>query len=142
MSVINTEFFQKCIETLKKSYDMLKSCNEGSVDYELYRNSLVKSFEMCLEQSGKLLRKKLYPYFSGKKEVDMLSFKDLFRWAHKKSLLEEQEVERWFHYRDNRNNTAHDYGVEFAQETLALIDDFINDAENLEKVIAVDSANE
>ena len=30
-------------------------------------------------------------------------------------------VERWFAYRDNRNNTAHDYGENFAKETLCLM---------------------
>ena len=89
----------------------------------MYRNSLVKSFEMTLEQDGKLLRKKLTPFFAGKKAVDSLNFKDLFRYALKFSLMTENEVNRWFKYRDNRNNTAHDYGVGFAEDTLLLIDD-------------------
>ena len=37
------------------------------------------------------------------------------------------EVERWFQYRDNRNNTAHDYGAAFAHETLRLIPPFLQD---------------
>jgi hypothetical protein len=31
-------------------------------------------------------------------------------------------------YRDNRNSTEHDYGVNFAEETLVLLPDFIKDA--------------
>lgn len=135
MSEINTEFLQKCLETLKKSYEMLKQSQENSIEYEMYRNSLVKSFEMTLEQSGKLLRKKLLPYFATKKSVDALSFKDLFRYANKHSLLNEDEVKRWFLYRDNRNNTAHDYGRAFAEETLKLIDDFIKDVKSLKTII-------
>ena len=38
-------------------------------------------------------------------------------------------------YRDNRNNTAHDYGRAFAEETLALVDDFLQDVKNLKAVI-------
>lgn len=38
-------------------------------------------------------------------------------------------------YRDNRNNTTHDYGQSFAEETLVLIDDFIADAKKLKEVI-------
>ncbi len=135
MSNINTEYLQKCLETLEKSYLMIKMSDEGSIDYEMYRNSLVKGFEMTLEQSGKLLRKKLSPYFASKKASDKLSFKDLFRYALKHSLLDEKAVERWFKYRDNRNNTAHDYGRSFAEETLLLIDDFILDVKELKKVI-------
>lgn len=135
MSEINTEYLEKCILTLEKSYEMLQKSEEGSIDYELYRNSLVKGFEMTLEQSGKLLKKVLNPYFASKKAVDMLSFKDIFRQAHKHSLISEEETARWLKYRDNRNNTAHDYGQAFAEETLSLIKDFLIDAKNIEKVI-------
>lgn len=135
MSEINTEYLNRCLETLKKSYEMIKSVPENSIEYEMYRNSLVKGFEMTLEQSGKLLKKKLVPYFATKKSVDTLSFKDIFRNANKCSLLKEEAVNRWFKYRDNRNNTAHDYGKAFAEETLSLIEDFIKDTEELIKVI-------
>lgn len=135
MQNINTEYLQKCIATLEKSYEMLKKAEKESIDYELYRNSLVKGFEMTLEQSGKLLKKVLNPYFASKKAVDSLYFKDLFREAHKHSLISEEETKRWINYRDNRNNTAHDYDQAFAEETLSLIEDFLNDAKNLKKVI-------
>ena len=133
--MINTEYLERCIETLEKSYSCIKTVEEGSIDYEMYRNSLVKSFEITLEQSGKLLKKRLTPYFASKKAVDMLTFKDLFREAHKHSLLDKDEIERWFKYRDNRNNTAHDYGKSFAEETLSLMDNFLIDVYNLKEII-------
>lgn len=133
--MINTEYLERCIETLEKSYACIKTVQEGSIDYEMYRNSLVKSFEITLEQSGKLLRKRLTPYFASKKAVDMLTFKDLFREAHKHSLVNKEEVEHWFTYRDNRNNTAHDYGQNFAEKTLTLIDNFLKDVYHLKEII-------
>ncbi len=135
MSNINTQHLQKCIETLEKSYQMLKQTKEDTIDYEIYRNSLVKGFEMTLEQSAKLLKKKITPYFVSKRAVDTLSFKDIFRHAHKYSMIKEAETIRWMKYRDNRNSTAHDYGIAFAKETLALIDDFLFDAKNLKEII-------
>ena len=135
MTSINTEYLSRCLETLEKSYELIKAVQPDSIEYEVYRNSLVKGFEMTLEQSGKLLRKKLVPYFASKKIVDTLSFKDLFRNALKYSLIDEQTVERWFSYRDNRNSTAHDYGRAFAEETLMLIDDFVKDVKSLKKII-------
>jgi len=93
---ISTEYLQKCIDTLEKSYIMFKSADEDTIEYEMYRNSFVKSFEMTIEQSAKLLRKKLCPYFPSKKAADMLTFKDIFRYAHKHSLLTSEETERWF----------------------------------------------
>jgi len=135
MGDISVEYLEKCIKTLEQSYKLLLTVQEGSIDYEMYRNSLVKGFELTLEQSGKLLRKRLTPYFATKKAVDQLTFKDLFRYALKHSLLTEDETQRWFKYRDNRNNTAHDYGKSFAEETLSLIDDFIKDAYKIRDVI-------
>ena len=135
MSEISTEYLQKCIATLEKSYEMLIQTQEGTIDYELYRNSLVKGFEMTLEQSGKLLKKKIAPYFATKKALDALTFKEIFRHAHKFSLITEDEVKRWMKYRDNRNHTAHDYGQSFAEETLSLVKDFLVDVKELQKVI-------
>ena len=114
---------------------MIKTVDEVSIDYEMYRNSLVKSFEITLEQSGKLLRKVLLKYYPSKKAVDSLTFKDLFRAAGKFTLLSDDEISRWMKYRDNRNNTAHDYGQAFAEETLTLIEDFIKDVNYLKSVI-------
>ncbi|GMO61913.1 MAG: nucleotidyltransferase substrate binding protein [Rickettsiales bacterium] len=133
--MINTEFLNKSIETLEKSYQLLQKADKDSIDYEMYRNSLVKSFEMVIEQTGKLLRKRLLPYFSTKREVDNLIYKDLFKNASKFSLITQEETERWFKYRDNRNETAHDYGEQFANDTLSLIDDFLIDAKKIEEVI-------
>ena len=42
-----------------------------------------------------------------------------------------EQYERWLVYRDNRNNTAHDYGKKFAEVTLELLSDFIKDAQAL-----------
>lgn len=132
---ISTEHLHRCIETLEKSYELIKNAQEGSVDYEMYRNSLVRGFEITLEQAGKLLRKKITAFFATNKAVDTLSFKDIFRQAAKHSLLSPEELERWFKYRDNRNNTAHDYGQSFAEETLVLIDTFLQDVISLKRII-------
>ncbi len=49
--------------------------------------------------------------------------------------MTEDEVKRWFMYRDNRNNTAHDYGKAFAEETLKLMDNFFKDVYHLKEII-------
>lgn len=135
MGTINTDYLERCIKTLEQSYTMLNKAEEGSIEYEIYRNSLVKGFEMTIEQSGKLLRKKLAPYFSSKRELDKVNFKDLYRHALKHSLLDVDEVQRWFSYRDNRNNTSHDYGQQFAEQTLRLTSSFIQDAWRLKEMV-------
>lgn len=128
---IETGYLNKCIDTLQKAYDMIMSVSVDDAHYDLYRSAVVKEFEIILEQSGKLLRKALKPYFHSSKEVDRLYFKDVFRHAVLRGIISDEAGERWLRYRDNRNDTAHDYGVEFANTTLELIPQFIKDAQAL-----------
>ncbi len=138
MSEIHTEYLERCIQTLEKAHLMLKQSKENSIDYDLFRSALIKTFEITLEQSGKLLKKKITPFFATKKAADSLSFKDIFRYAHQYSFLTEEETKRWLKYRDNRNNTAHDYGEIFAKETLILMEDFLKDVKTLKRVVDED----
>ena len=131
MTTLNTEHLQRCIETLDQSFRLLNQEKPTSVAYEIFRNATIKGYELTLETAGKLLRKSLKPYFATAKEVDQLIFKDLFRYANKHGLLTPEETKRWFAYRDNRNNTAHDYGIGLAEETLTLLPAFLEDVKQL-----------
>ena len=132
---IDTAFFLRCILTLEQAYTLLNKADPSSIAYDMYRSAAVKEFELILEQAGKLLKKCLKPHFHSARAVDRLVFKDLFRHGAQYDLLSLEQAERWMLYRDNRNNTAHDYGVHFAEKTLGLLPQFILDAKSLEKVI-------
>jgi len=132
---IDTQFYKRCILTLEQAHMLLQESEIDSIHYEMYRSACVKEFEIILEQSGKLLKKCLKPYFHSPKPVDKLVFKDIFRQAAQHDLITIEAVERWIEYRDNRNNTAHDYGVKFAETTLVLLPQFIQDAGALEVMI-------
>lgn len=133
--MINTEFLEKCIKSLELSYKLLKEQDSSSTLYDVYRSATVKKFELILEQSGKLLKKSLYPYFVNNKEVDKLTFKNIFRYGHKHNFIDENAVLRWFEYRDSRNETAHNYGKSLAQKTIEFTTKFIIDSKNLIKNI-------
>lgn len=132
---IDTAFYDRCISTLEKAHTLLLQANTEHIEYDMYRSACVKEFEIILEQSGKLLRKLLKPYFHSSQAVDQLNFKDVFRHAVLRNILTDDACERWLRYRDNRNSTAHDYGVNFAQETLTLLPQFIADAAALSAII-------
>ena len=134
-SAINTEYLNRCIQALKKSYERMKNKSKEHIDYDIYRAACVKEFEIILEQCGKLLKKRLREFFHSNKAVDELRFKDLFRYAAKHGLISVQHSERWLKYRDNRNDTAHDYGEDFAEQTLKLLPDFISDAEKTVNIL-------
>lgn len=132
---IDTTFLRRCIATLELALEHLEGVAEEDIIYDLHRAACVKEFELVLEQSGKLLRKRLAPYFASNRQADRLVFKDLFRHAAKHGLIDADAVERWIGYRDNRNRTAHDYGSGFAEATLKLLPGFITDANALADMI-------
>lgn len=135
MRIINTDHLVQCIKTLELSLDHLQSVKSEGAEYEVFRNAVVKGFELTLETSAKLMRKVLKTYAANPRTIDELNYKDLFRHAVKHGLLEASAVERWFIYRDNRNDTAHDYGIAFAKTTLKLLPNFLVDAKSLEKIL-------
>ena len=133
---IDTTFLRRCIGALERALQGIEE--HGGADdflYDVFRAACVKEFELVLEQSGKLLRKRLAAFFASNRQADRLAFKDLFRHAAKHGLIECAAVERWLAYRDNRNDTAHDYGEEFAEATLKLVPAFIEDAKELTDII-------
>lgn len=131
--ILNTDHLKRCIDTLRHTLKLLMQQNPDSLEYEIFRNATVKGYELTLETSGTLLKKAIKPYFANPQDVDQLVFKDIFRHAAKHGLLTIDETKRWFTYRDNRNNTAHDYGVGFAEETLKLLPKFVEDAQRLKE---------
>lgn len=128
MSHIDTSFLERCILTLDKAFNLLSKTNIDEIDYDLYRSACVKEFEIILEQSGKLMRKSLKPFYYSSKAVDMLYFKEVFKQAVLRNIIGPELCERILEYRDNRNNTAHDYGVNFAEEILQILPQFIIDS--------------
>ncbi len=136
---IETDYLKRCIEALARAFGALRELEAAGesdrVLYDVYRAACVKEFELVLEQSGKLLKKRLRPWFASNRHADRLTFKDTFRHANKHCLIGTDACERWFRYRDNRNDTAHDYGEGFAEATLKLLPDFLVDAEALAVVI-------
>ena len=139
MNKIDTTYLKRCNLALENAYGRLKRYKIEDIEYDIYRSAVIKEFEIILEQSGKLLKKVLRPYFHSNRAVDKLVFKDIFRQAGLHGLISIDEVERWLEYRDNRNSTSHNYGAFLAEETLVLIEKFIIDVDNLIEVIDASS---
>ena len=132
---VNTEYLDRCIQTLESAFELLQQCEADDFTYDIYRAASVKEFELVLEQTGSLLKKRIAGYFASNRAADRLTFKDLFRHAARHGLIDSEAVERWFLYRDNRNDTAHNYGEDFAEATLKLLPTFVADAKTLADMI-------
>ncbi|MGE3920182.1 MAG: nucleotidyltransferase substrate binding protein [Gammaproteobacteria bacterium] len=129
---LQTEHLLNCIMTLESSLEHLDKVSSDSLDHKVFRNAAIKGFELTLETAGKLLRKSLKLFSGNPREIDELVFKDVLRQAGKHGLIDSDGIERWFKYRDNRNSTAHDYSEAFAEETLKLLKEFVQDAKSLQ----------
>jgi nucleotidyltransferase substrate binding protein (TIGR01987 family) len=123
--------FRRCITALEQALKFLYASDKNDITYEVYRSACIKEFEIIMELSGKLLRKILKQYFYSSSAADKLTFKDIFRHAVLHGIITDEESERWMQYRDNRNVTAHDYGVDFAEKTLKIFPQLIKDASQL-----------
>jgi nucleotidyltransferase substrate binding protein (TIGR01987 family) len=128
---LNVDPFLRTITTLEQALIALQRLDNDDILYDLYRNAAIKSLELSLEAIGKLLRKTLKSYSGNPRAVDGLVFNDVLRMAGRHGLLDMDGVERWLAYRANRNTAAHDYGEGFANQTLKLLPQFINDAREL-----------
>lgn len=135
MLYLNVDQLRRCVRTLESSLVLHQQAEPDSIDQEVFRNAIVKGYELTQETAFKLIKKALKAYGHGGRKLEMTPVKDLLRLAAVHGLMTLAEVERWFQYRDNRNNTAHDYGEAFAHETLRLIPSFLNDTTALANVL-------
>lgn len=132
---VNVHYFRRCIEALDNAYEHLQKQDSDDIAHDIFRAACVKEFELVLGQSGKLLKMFLRSWFVNHQQVEELVFRDVFRSAVKHSLITVDACERWFNYRDCRNDTAHEYGLKFAEAVIELLPDFIADAKELASVI-------
>jgi nucleotidyltransferase substrate binding protein (TIGR01987 family) len=133
---LSTAHLNRCIQTLESSLVLYQQAEPGSLNQEVFRNAIVKGFELTQETAFKLIKKSLKEFGHGAKKLDATPIKELLRLSATHGLMTLEEVSRWFAYRDNRNDTAHDYGEGFAHETLRLLPGFIADARQLERALA------
>lgn len=135
---ISVEYLLTCLEALKLAHNELLEQEVDSPRSKVYRSAIIKEFEIVLEQSYKLLRRRLRPFFATNRAVYALTFKDCFRYAAQHSLITNEACIRWLEYRDSRNKVAHDYGESLAQDTLTLMPSLVEDAYALAEVLAED----
>jgi nucleotidyltransferase substrate binding protein (TIGR01987 family) len=134
---LNVDHLLRTVMTLEQALLAIEQnpASPENVMFDLYRNAAIKSFELSLETAGKLLRKALKAYEASPRTVDAWVFNDVLRQAGKHGLLSIAEVERWLAYRANRNNTAHDYGEGFANDTLKLLPTYLQDVRHLAQAL-------
>lgn len=134
-SAIQTAHLERCVQGLSQALEWLGKTEPGETAHAVGQAACVKEFEVALELSGKLLKRRMRPFFASDRQADRLSFKDVFRHAAKHGVISADACERWLEYRDARNVAAHDYGRELARDALQLLPEFISDARALAEAV-------
>lgn len=132
---LDTGYLDRSVRALESAFALLHEQEPGSVASDVYRAACVKEFEIVEELCGSLLKKRLAPFMGSNREADKLSFKDVFRHAAKRVLITADESERWMRYCDARNDAAHRCGARYADDALAVIPSFIEDAKSISRVV-------
>lgn len=122
---------EKAISQLKKSIDFCNSDlakNDAEIFFQ-FRSASIQAFEYSFELSVKFIRRKLEIMETAEDVIDNLGYRDLIRKAAERGLLE--EVERWFVYREKRNETSHTYDYRKAENIYKILPEFLISAEKI-----------
>jgi nucleotidyltransferase substrate binding protein (TIGR01987 family) len=112
------------LETAVKSYES----NKGSLplqERDLLRDGTIQRFEYTFELCWKMIKRYLEMY--GLEKIDKTTNRELFRIANENGLL--RDVESWFGYLDDRNQTSHIYDQEIAEDVFSSIEGFLRNAQ-------------
>ena len=132
----DTTFFKECLDRLEVYCQLLDRDREDETARRLGRELCIERFEVALEQSGKLLRKTLRPWFASNRAADRLTFRDLFRHAAKHGLIDMDAAERWLNYRDSLNGSGEPDGADPAlMAAVERLPAFVADARALVAVV-------
>lgn len=96
----------------------------------LYRDACIQRFGCCYELSHKMLKRYLEMAAPNPVAIDELAFPDLIRSGSEQGLLR-SGWDRWKDYRKARSITSHTYDETKALEVMALLPDFLQEAQAL-----------
>ncbi len=139
MPRINTDNLTQTITTLELALEGLREQEPGEPMYNVYRSTCMNEFQVALELTASMLRRRLRPYFATIRQVNDLTFGQVFREAARLHLISLDECRRWLDYRDHRNRIAHRYGREFAEQALTAPPLLIEDARRIILVIGAET---
>ncbi|MDD4968677.1 MAG: HI0074 family nucleotidyltransferase substrate-binding subunit [Paludibacter sp.] len=128
---IDLSSLQKAIKKLTTNNRLLSQADQHQQETkEAYEDACIQAFEYTYELCHKMLKRCLEQMEANIEDIDRMSFPDLIRKGAEKGLLL-HSWDKWTYYRLARNKTSHTYDSETAQEVLAIISDFLEEANYL-----------
>ena len=137
MPRISTDNLTGCVNTLELALEGLREQEPSELLYDVYSGACLNEFRVVIELTATLLRRRIRPYFATVRQVNDLTFGQVFLEATRLHLISLDECHRWLNYRDHHDTIAHRYGREFAEEALTVLPPLIEDARRIAVVIGV-----
>ena len=131
---------QKAVMSLERALNVAAPdrLKEMTADQqEVIRAGVIQNFEFTYELCWKFMKRWLETNLSPM-IADGVTRRELFRLAAENRLID--DVEQWMIYHDARNQTAHIYDLEIAQEVYETARGFVRDARKL--LQALESRND
>lgn len=101
--------FEKTVTNLKEVLEKLKVAGP---DRAVFRDSAIQRFEIAFDLCWKTLKERLRAEYG----VEAISPKKVFQDAFKQGIIDNDEI--WISMTDMRNETAHSYSEQFAEEVV------------------------
>lgn len=134
--MIDYDKFTKLLKHLELQFDNHKTSDTredlNDLDREAIKESVIQRFEICYDSLWKHLKRYLIEELGIPEAPN--SPKPMFRMAFENKLFV-SPLELWLRYADARIDTSHDYSGKKAEECLALMKDFIDDAIGLHQTM-------
>jgi nucleotidyltransferase substrate binding protein (TIGR01987 family) len=99
-------------------------------DNTLYRDATIQRFEFTYEIAHKMLKRYLEMTAPNPAAIDEMAFADMIRTGSEQGLLR-SAWDKWKDYRKARGTTSHTYDEAKAMEVVAIIPDFLSEAQSL-----------
>jgi nucleotidyltransferase substrate binding protein (TIGR01987 family) len=132
--ILDFSSLKQSINNLKdalETFDKIASNEELKQDQKLentLKSGIIQNFEVAYEMSWKIMKRWLENQVS-REAVDGVPRRELFRIATENGLIDDIELWMKFHYA--RNESAHTYNAEVAEDVYSVSRDFLKSAENL-----------
>lgn len=124
--VLDLTTLQNAAARLAEALDALAAAPANT----LYRDATIQRFEFTYELAHKMLKRYLEMAAANPASIDELAFPDLIRTGNEQGLLR-HDWSRWRDYRKARGTTSHTYDEAKALEVLAIVPEFLAEAQAL-----------
>lgn len=115
------------VAQLQKSFNYLHSdlAHKDTHLREQFRAATIQAFEFSYELAIKTIRRQLALIVANPGKLHEIDFADLMREAADAGIV--RDALSYVRYREMRNRTSHTYNVDQAEQTVAMVDEFLRD---------------